>query len=165
MKIEPRRAAADEWPDVAAVFAAARAAMRYLPDLHTAAETRAFIAQIVATEEVWVMEAPTSRGGAAIAAFTAIRDAEDGATWLDHLYVHPALQNHALGGALLERVKTQRPAGFSLFTFQANAGARRFYERHGLVLAKLGDGRDNEEGLPDALYLWRGPEGGGSKSE
>ncbi len=164
MKIEPRRARADEWPDVAAVFAAARAAMLYLPDLHTAAETRAFIAQIVATEEVWVADAPTSRG-AAIAAFAAIRDAEDGETWLDHLYVHPALQNHALGGALLDRVKTQRPAGFSLFTFQANAGARRFYERHGLVLAKLGDGRDNEEGLADALYLWRGREGGGSKVE
>lgn len=165
MKIEPRRARVEEWPDVAAVFAAARAAMPYLPDLHTAAETRAFIADVVARQEVWVMEAPTSRGGAAIAAFAAIRDTQAVETWLDHLYVHPAVQNHALGSALLERVKTQRPDGFSLFTFQANAGARRFYERHGLTLAKLGDGRDNEEGLPDALYLWRGPEGGGSKSE
>lgn len=163
--MQTRRARQDEWPEVAAVFAAARAAMLYLSDLHTAAETRAFIAHVVATEEVWVADAPTSRGAAAIAAFAVIRDTEDGETWLDHLYVHPALQNHALGRALLERVKTQRPQGFSLWTFQANAGARRFYERHGLMLAKLGDGRDNEEGLADALYLWRGREGGGSNVE
>lgn len=164
MKIEPRRAGADEWPDVAAVFAAARAAMRYLPDLHTAAGTRAFIAHVVATQEIWVAEAPLPRGGSTIAAFAAIRDAEDGETWLDHLYVHPAVQNHALGSALLDCVKTQRPEGFSLFTFQANAGARRFYERHGLTLAKLGDGRDNEEKLPDALYVWRGgAQKGGSR--
>lgn len=67
--------------------------------------------------------------------------------------------------ALLECVKTQRPRGFSLWTFQANAGARRFYERHGLMLAKLGDGSDNEEKLPDALHVWRGrvPNGGSSE--
>lgn len=165
MKIEPRRARMGEWPEVAAVFAAARAAMLYLPDLHTPAETRAFIAHVVATEEVWVTEAPTSRGRTAIAAFAAIRDTADGRAWLDHLYVHPALQNHALGSVLLERVKTQRPHGFSLWTFQANAGARRFYERHGLVLAKLGDGRDNEEQRPDALYCWRGRDSGGSNVE
>lgn len=44
--------------------------------------------------------------------------------------------------------------------------ARRFYERHGLALARLTDGRDKEEKLPDAFYVWRGEDGeGGSAVE
>jgi ribosomal protein S18 acetylase RimI-like enzyme len=41
-----------------------------------------------------------------------------------------------------------------LFVFQANAGARRFYEAHGFTLLRLSDGQDNEECCPDALYQW-----------
>lgn len=156
MKIEPRRAEAEaeDWLQVAETFMAARAAMPYLPNLHTRAETRFFFKTVVETLEVWVVEASLS-GERRIAGFAAIHDTEDG-SWLDHLYIHPAAQNHALGEALLDIVKTQRPQGFSLWTFQQNGGARRFYERHGLVLARLTDGRDNEEKLPDALYEWRG---------
>jgi hypothetical protein len=39
--------------------------------------------------------------------------------------------------------------------FQRNAAARRFYEARGLELVALGDGSENEEGEPDALYEWR----------
>ena len=49
----------------------------------------------------------------------------------------------------------RRPDGLSLYTFQVNDGARRFYERHGFVVAALGDGSDNEEGQPDIRYEWR----------
>ena len=41
-----------------------------------------------------------------------------------------------------------------LWTFQSNAGARRFYERHGFVAVQTTDG-DNEEQAPDIRYLWR----------
>ena len=35
-----------------------------------------------------------------------------------------------------------------------NTGARRFYERHGFVEAGRTDGRGNEEGVPDVLYVF-----------
>ncbi|MCE9648007.1 MAG: GNAT family N-acetyltransferase [Parvibaculum sp.] len=154
MKIAPRRPRPDEWREAAEVFIAARAAMPYLPGLHTRAETRAFVRSVIETLEVWVVDA--SLGGAPRIAGLAAINAAPGETWLDHLYIHPAMQNHGLGAALLDVAKALHPQGFSLWTFQQNTGARRFYERHGLTLARLTDGRDNEEKLPDALYEWRG---------
>jgi hypothetical protein len=41
-------------------------------------------------------------------------------------------------------------------TFESNAGVRRFYERLGFVEQRRTDGRGNEEGAPDVLYLWPG---------
>ena len=139
------RAGPQDGTPIAEIFLAARAAMTYLPTLHTQAETRAFIQNLVATSEVWVAKVDN-----AIAGFASLSS-----THLDHLYVHPALHHHGLGSLLLDRVKTQHPAGFGLWTFQQNKAARRFYERHGLVLDHLTDGADNEENLPDAFYLWR----------
>jgi hypothetical protein len=43
-----------------------------------------------------------------------------------------------------------------LWTFVANAGARRFYAREGFVEARRTEG-ENEEGLPDVLLTWRAP--------
>jgi hypothetical protein len=57
---------------------------------------------------------------------------------------------------LLAKVKKERPTGFRLWTFQANTGARRFYERHGCKAVEFTDGRRNEEKLPDVLYAWTG---------
>ena len=42
--------------------------------------------------------------------------------------------------------------GRVVYTFQANAGARRFYERHGFVPVEFTDGQANEERCPDVLY-------------
>jgi GNAT superfamily N-acetyltransferase len=68
--------------------------------------------------------------------------------------VHPDYHGEGVGSALLERVKLQRPGGFDLWTFQANKGARRFYERHGLEAVERTDGKRNEEQLPDVRYAW-----------
>ena len=59
-----------------------------------------------------------------------------------------------LGTRLLDRAKAERPDGLDLWTFQANTGARRFYERHGFVEVARTDG-DNEEGAPDVRLAWR----------
>jgi GNAT superfamily N-acetyltransferase len=75
---------------------------------------------------------------------------------LAHLYVDPEHHNGGVGTALLEQVKARRPQGFRLWTFQANAGARRFYECHGCVPVEFTDGSRNEEKLPDVLYAWPG---------
>ena len=39
-----------------------------------------------------------------------------------------------------------------LWTFQRNAGARRFYERNRFIAVEFGDGSGNEEGEPDVRY-------------
>lgn len=154
MKFTIRRAKAPDSAEIAELFIRVRAQMAYLPRLHTDNETRDFIAEVVETDEVWITENIDTKLDR-ITGFAAIHD-EPEKIWLDHLYIAPTAQGQRHGAALLDKVKTQRPQGFSLWTFQQNGGARRFYERHGLTLARLTDGRDNEEKLPDALYVWAG---------
>jgi len=132
---------------VARVFGAARAGMVYLPRLHTPEEDRAHFTALLAHGPSLLAE----RAGVLLgfAVFAPSR--------LDHLYVDPSSQGQGVGTALLSRVKQALPAGFDLWTFQPNAGARRFYERHGLECIELTEGGANEEGVPDARYLWRPP--------
>jgi GNAT superfamily N-acetyltransferase len=139
------RATDDDWQEIAEIFIAARAGMTYLPVLHSDAETRLFIRRVVKRSAVWVAE----RDGE-ILGFAAL---EPG--WLHHLYVAPQAHNAGAGSLLLAKAKAEMPQGFSLWTFQANLGARRFYERHGLAEARRTNGAENEEGLPDILYEWR----------
>jgi putative acetyltransferase len=73
--------------------------------------------------------------------------------WIDQLYVLPSLQGRRIGTALLKIAQSRFPS-LSLWTFQRNAAARRFYERHGFTLVKETDGSANDEKEPDALYRW-----------
>jgi GNAT superfamily N-acetyltransferase len=57
-----------------------------------------------------------------------------------------------IGGLLLAHVMRTLPAPVRLYTFQANHGARRFYERYGFVAIAFTDGQANEERCPDVLY-------------
>ena len=139
-----RRAIPADAGPVAEVFIAARATMTYLPKLHTDEDTRQHFAVVVAEKEAWVAE----RDGAVVG-FAVV----DGG-WLEHLYVHPSRFNTGTGSRLFAQVTHQHPQGFQFWAFQKNTGARRFYERHGSALEKLTDGADNEEKMPDALYIW-----------
>ena len=131
---------------IADVFCSARAGMAYLPRLHTDAETRAWIAEVVlGTSEVLVAD-----DGGRVVGFEALGDGV-----LEHLYLHPAAQGQGHGTRLLVEAKERRPTGLRLWVFQRNEGARRFYERHGFRCLRLTDGEDNEEREPDALYEWR----------
>jgi GNAT superfamily N-acetyltransferase len=75
--------------------------------------------------------------------------------WVHHLYLDPADTGRGIGAQLLELAKERQPDGFELWVFQANDGARRFYERHGLRAVRFTDGRGNEERAPDLLERWR----------
>lgn len=145
-----REATIEDAPALAALFIAARARMPYLnPDLHSREETRAFIYNVVSDQTVLSVE----NGG--IAGFAAM-EPRSGDNWLHHLYVHPDRQNAAAGSLLMDATKKFMPQGFSLWVFQANLGARRFYRRHGCRLVKATDGVENEEKLPDMLLRWPG---------
>jgi ribosomal protein S18 acetylase RimI-like enzyme len=144
MKI--RRAEAADAEGVGEAFLAAREEWTHLPQLHTEAETRRWIREVLlATREVWVAEEEGR-----VVGFAAL-----GAAFLEHLYVHPDKQSRGVGAKLLAVAQGRRPDGFQLWVFQANIRARRFYERHGLELVRLTDGEGNEEREPDALYAWR----------
>lgn len=75
---------------------------------------------------------------------------------LDQLYVRRGFTGQGFGKFLLDFAKEQSPAGLDLYTFQVNAGARRFYAREGFVEIEWGDGSQNEEGQPDVKMAWAG---------
>lgn len=72
---------------------------------------------------------------------------------LDHLYIHPEAQGCGVGSALLHKARSLSPRRVALVTFQRNASARAFYEKHGFRALRF-TGGENEEGEPDVHYLW-----------
>ncbi len=138
-----RRATPEDADPVGDIYVRARDLMTYLPRI-TDEDRPRLGGLIVRRHEVWISE-----DAGRITGFSGL-----GAAMLDHLYVDPETQNRGIGTALLDHAKSQRPAGFQLWVFQENDGARRFYERHGCSLVKLTDGSLNMEKEPDALYEW-----------
>jgi ribosomal protein S18 acetylase RimI-like enzyme len=119
-------------------------ALPTLAGLHTPEQDRWFFRErVFATCEVWGYF--DDRELAGIIAF------RDG--WIDQLYVLPSSQGRGIGTTLLAIAQRRFPA-LSLWTFQRNAAARRFYERHGFILVEETDGSRNIEKEPDALYRW-----------
>ncbi|APG92096.1 hypothetical protein SAMCFNEI73_Ch2823 [Sinorhizobium americanum] len=70
------------------------------------------------------------------------------------LYLDPSHRGAGIGAALLSEAKRRAKGELKLWTFAENARAQRFYQRQGFVPIRRTSG-DNEEGLPDILYLWR----------
>ena len=137
------RAAADLW------LRAREAALDVIPPpIHSADDVRSWFASHVVREtELWVAEGPAD---------TLLGILVLEGSWVDQLYVEPAMTGHGIGADLLQLAKRERPLGLRLWTFASNTRAQRFYERHGFVEARRTDGRDNEESAPDILYVWGG---------
>jgi GNAT superfamily N-acetyltransferase len=144
-----RRAFRHETPEIALVFLAARRGL--LPDVpmvHPDDDVEPWIREELFYEtEIWVAVA-----NGRIVAMMSLAPG-----WVEHLYVHPEAQRTGVGTELLDLAKNSPLAGggLALWTFQANSGARRFYERHGFVAVELTDGDGNEERTPDVRYEWR----------
>ncbi|MFF9766617.1 GNAT family N-acetyltransferase [Streptomyces sp. NPDC014636] len=91
-----------------------------------------------------------NEGGDGVVGMMVLHDDE-----LSQLYVAPAWRGRGLGDRFVALAKERSPRGLTLWTFQVNAPAHRFYERHGFVAAEYTDGSDNEEREPDVRYVWR----------
>ncbi|WHY03122.1 GNAT family N-acetyltransferase [Neobacillus sp. DY30] len=72
---------------------------------------------------------------------------------ISQLYIHLDYQGLGIGQILLEKVKEQSAGRLTLYTFEVNKRAQRFYEKNGFNI--IGRGNENEEGLPDILYEWK----------
>jgi ribosomal protein S18 acetylase RimI-like enzyme len=80
---------------------------------------------------------------------------EELCSWITQMAVDPGHVGVGIGSALLEHAFRMLPSPIRLYTFQANHGARRFYERHGFRAMQLSDGSANEERCPDVLYEFK----------
>jgi len=72
--------------------------------------------------------------------------------WIDQLYLMPDFVRQGIGTQLLMHALCALPRPVRLYTFQANARARSFYEQNGFVAVQFSDGSSNEENCPDVLY-------------
>lgn len=122
----------------------------FAPSAHSDNEVRQWIRErLIPTGGVTV----ASMDGVIVGMMTISKSEAYG--WIDQLYLHPDAVNQRIGTQLLLHAKSALGSPIRLYTFQANTGARRFYERHGFVAIEFGDGSKNEENCPDALYEWR----------
>ncbi|WP_415921262.1 GNAT family N-acetyltransferase [Tateyamaria sp. SN6-1] len=126
-----------------AILSAFAEGTRWMPRLHTRAETISFTGSMI--ERGWVEVAEQD---GQVLGFIA-RDGAD----VHALYVAPDRCGCGIGAALLHRAQDAVDR-LNLWTFEANTGAQRFYARHGFSEVRRTDG-DNEEGLPDILLRWQ----------
>lgn len=141
-----RRAVPADATAVADVYLAAFRSTYDFPLAHTDEQVRDWLSgHVMRTMETWVAVDDDRT-----VAMMVLDDAG-----IDQLYVDPGWHGRGIGGRLVALAKERRPGGLALYTFQVNDHARGFYERHGFVVAALGDGSGNEEGQPDMRYEWR----------
>lgn len=121
--------------------------MPYAPSAHTAEETHR-----------WVREILILNGGITVAedrgTVVGLMACSQGEPyrWINQMAVSPALVGQGVGTHLLLHALRTLRSPIRLYTFQANLGARRFYERNGFRAVEFTDGQANEEHCPDVLY-------------
>jgi ribosomal protein S18 acetylase RimI-like enzyme len=71
---------------------------------------------------------------------------------ISQLYIHIDYQGIGIGQTLLDKVKEQSSGRLTLYTFEVNENAQRFYKKNGFKI--IGRGHENEENLPDIQYEW-----------
>jgi GNAT superfamily N-acetyltransferase len=143
-----RPAASDDALEVVEVLIQSRAEyLPFVPSAHPPDDVRAWVAShLIPTHAVTVAE----HQGEVVGVLATSRC--EGTSWIDQLYVRPGWAGKGVGTTLLEHAHRQLARPIRLYSFQANLGARRFYERHGYVAIDFTDGGSNEERCPDVLY-------------
>ena len=117
-----------------------------LPHPHTEEEDRAWMRDNMARSSVWL----------AVDGDRIVGVATRSGAWVHQLYVATGRTGAGIGqrllDAMLAEVVAESILTVNLWTFQRNAGARRFYERNGFVAMEFTDGACNEEREPDVRY-------------
>lgn len=113
---------------------------------HSDDEVRAYFRDVVVPErETWLAEVDGRVVGVMVLA----------GDLLSQLYLAPEWRGRGVGDRFVALAKERCPQGLTLWTFQVNKPAHRFYERHGFVAVEYTDGSGNEEREPDVRYVWR----------
>lgn len=140
--LEPRLAEAEDAAPMAAVRSDWALQTPWMPKLHSRESHLAHMRRQMAQAQVWTIGTP--------ALGCLVLDGDE----VDALYLAPQARGRGLGKALLDKTKS-RQSRLELWVFQANEGARRFYQREGFVELRRTEGEANEEGLPDIRMGWR----------
>ena len=112
----------------------------WMPNLHPRADAGHFMADLIGSSEVYVLGRPSG--------FVVRIDEE-----VRLLHLAAEARGQGFGTWLLNFAKQDRNR-LTLWTFQANTGARRFYAREGFREVEETDGSRNEEQLPDVRLEW-----------
>jgi putative acetyltransferase len=140
-----RRAAVADVDEVAAVFSASFRGLIFLPMLHTVAEDRSFIANVIFK----ICEVAAAEDASGIVSFPARRGEE-----VRLFNTRPDRIGEGAGTQLIEAVQSSGVDALELWCFQATVRARRFYEARGFCAIRFTGGADNEEKTPDIRYRW-----------
>lgn len=151
VKVTIRPATANDAAAVAEVYLRSRKTfLPYAPLAHSDDEVRAWVWDIlIPGGNVTVVDDHGIILGMLVTGY------HQGVAWIDQLYLDPAAVGQGIGTRLLLHALAHLPPPVRLYTFQANAGARRFYERNGFIALEFTNGQGNEEKCPDVLYEWR----------
>jgi ribosomal protein S18 acetylase RimI-like enzyme len=139
-----RAAQAADAGALAALFTASRGLLDFLPQLHDAAEDRAFIRDHVLTDTRVTL---ADQRGVPVG-FVAERPGE-----IEHLYVAPDALGQGVGSALLRAVLAHQDE-VALWCFAENTRALAFYRHHGFEVIAETDGAANEAKRPDKRLRW-----------
>ena len=136
-------AAPADAPAIATILGAWNRDTVWMPKLHCPAEDLGFAQHLLASRTTCVLRTPDvveflSRAGEEVEA----------------LYLTPAARGQGYGAQLMAETKAACPR-LTLYTFQANLPARRFYARQGFTEIARSDGAENDEHLPDLHLVWR----------
>lgn len=127
--------------------ASKRAAFPYVEvqQLYTLQNDRDYFRDVIAPEcDVWL-----ATDGEQILGLLALRD-----YLIDQLYVAVDAQRQRVGSALLEEAKERSPDQLRAYTFQKNAPAQAFFEKHGFEIVRSGISPPPEN-EPDYEYMWQ----------
>ncbi|MGW0874298.1 N-acetyltransferase family protein [Streptomyces sp. NPDC002740] len=134
------RAAADVW------LRSHAAALPTVRCAHDEPDVRDWFAHVLVPQyETWVAVT-----GNSVVGLLVLKGEE-----VKQLYLEPQWRGRGLGDRFMSLAKQQQPDGLSLWTFQVNGAARRFYRRHGFTEAERTDGQRNDEREPDVRYVWQ----------
>jgi putative acetyltransferase len=143
-----RDAVAGDAAALAAILTGWKEDTDWLPDLHSAAQDREFVAGLIGTQRVRV-----ALQGDRAAGFLALDRG-----LITALYVAEGARGQGLGSDLLTDAKAQG-RHLTLWCFQRNEDAQAFYAGRGFTVARRTDGSGNEERLPDVCMVWTARKG------